>query len=388
MKVQEKINKMENCRGKNHDLLEFRSWLTRALPQHIQLKKIQVAGTNGKGSTSIWLRDLLMKKGYKVGVFTSPHLVHHTERIRVNEKCISLMDWERIYDQYEELFESNKMTMFEMDLWMAMAYFLEKKVDYCIIEAGMGGRLDATTALDYKACLITNVGLDHTEYLGDTVEQIAYEKSGIFKPGIPALTTEMKPECQKVMELVADYMKTPLCFIDCQQTDVLRWNGMTFYVKPPLYQAKNLALALETLNVLNIKLEEKEIQKVIDHFHWEGRFMVLQKNPLILLDGAHNVHGIKALIPSLSDFHGNIYFSVLKEKDAPHMIELLQTISKNITLVEISSARLYPLEKLGLPIINMDELIKRLHHESKDCLLCGSLYYVGEVLEKWNKKND
>lgn len=125
MNVQEKINKMENCRGKNHDLLEFRQWLTDAMPNHTALKKIQVAGTNGKGSTSIWLRDLLMRKGYKVGVFTSPHLIHHTERIRVNDTCITLADWERIYDQYEELFLLHKMTMFEMDLWMSMAYFIE-----------------------------------------------------------------------------------------------------------------------------------------------------------------------------------------------------------------------------------------------------------------------
>ena len=178
-------------------------------------------------------------------------------------------------------------------------------------------------------------------------------------------------------------MKTPLCFIDCQETDVLRWNGMTFHLNPPLYQAKNLSLALETLNVLGIWLEENEIQQVIDHFKWAGRYMVLRKDPLVLLDGAHNVHGITALTQSLKDFTGKIYFSVLKEKDAPHMIELLQSISKDITLVEISSARLYPLEKLGYPIITVDELISRLLDTKEDSLLCGSLYYVGEVLEKW-----
>lgn len=383
MNVEDKINKMENCRGKNHDLLEFREWITSALPAHINMKKIQVAGTNGKGSTSIWLRDLLMKKGYRVGVFTSPHLIHHTERIRVNNTCISLMDWERIYDQYENIFSFYQMTMFEMDLWMAMAYFIEQNVDYCIIEVGMGGRLDATTALDYNACLITNVGLDHTEYLGDTFEQIAYEKSGIFKPGVPALTTESRPSCQKVMELIADYMHTPLCFIDCQETDVLRWNGMTFHMKPPLYQAKNLSLALETLNVLGIWLEENEIQEVINQFHWDGRFMVLRKDPLVLLDGAHNTHGITALIHSLDDFKGKIYFSVLKEKDAPHMLDLLRQVSKDITLVEISSQRLYPLETLGYPIITVDELIREIRQTKTKSLLCGSLYYVGEVLEKW-----
>ena len=381
MNVQEKINKMENCRGKNHDLREFRGWLTESLPAHMSLKKIQVAGTNGKGSTSIWLRDLLMKKGYRVGVFTSPHLVSHTERIRINCECISLEHWEKIYDTYASVFELHSMTMFEMDLWMAIAYFIEQKVDYCIIEAGMGGRLDATTSLDYLATLITNVGLDHTEYLGDTLERIAYEKSGVFKPETPALTTENNKDCQKVMELVADYMKAPLCFVDVQESEKIYYDGMELKMKPPYYQAKNLGLALKTLNVLGVHFTCEQVQSVIDHFSWTGRFMELRKDPLILLDGAHNPHGIEALVHSLSDFEGKIYFSVLKEKDATQMIELLKTISTDITLVEISSYRLYPLKELGYPIITIPELMKELKETSSSSLLCGSLYFVGEVLE-------
>ncbi len=373
MNVEEKISKMENCRGKNHDLKQFRRWIDESLPEHKNLKKIQVAGTNGKGSTSIWIRDLLMKQGYKVGVFTSPHLISHTERIRINEQCISLKEWEKIYDQYCDLFDTYSMTMFEMDLWMSVAYFIDQKVDYCIIEAGMGGRLDATTSLDYLVTLITNIGLDHTEYLGDTLEKIAYEKAGIFKTGVPALTTESNLGCRNVLKQVANEVGCPLSCIDVQE-------GM-FQMKPPYYQLSNLTLALETLKILDIQYTHEQIQSVIDHFVWDGRFMVLRKDPLILLDGAHNPHGINALVESLKDFKGKIYFSVLKEKDATHMIELLKKVSTDITLVEISSYRLYPLKELGYPIITIPQLMEELKTTTSSSLLCGSIYFVGEVLQ-------
>ncbi len=371
MIVEEKIKKMENCRGKNHDLKEFRKWIDSALPEHKNLNKIQVAGTNGKGSTSIWLRDLLMKKGYRVGVFTSPHLVSHTERIRVNNECISLENWEKMYDSYSELFDHYSMTMFEMDLWMSIAYFIEQKVDYCIIEAGMGGRLDATTSLDYLATLVTNIGLDHTEYLGDTLEKIAYEKAGIFKKDIPSLTTESDEGCRQVLKKVADEVGSPITFIDVQKIKT----------NLPHYQISNLTLAIETLKTLGIQYTQNEIQDVMDHFFWDGRFMTIRKEPLILLDGAHNPHGIKALVQSLTDFKGKIYFSVLKEKDAQQMIELLKTVSSDITLVEISSYRLYPLKQLGYPIITIPQLLEELKNTKCDSLLCGSIYFVGEVLE-------
>lgn len=383
MNVVEKINKMENCRGRNHDLHLFREWLDMYLPDHVKLKKIQIAGTNGKGSTSIWLRDLLCCKNLHVGVFTSPHLVSHTERIRIDDTLISLEDWERIYDQYVELFESKQMTMFEMDLWMAIAYFIEKKVDYCIMEAGMGGRLDATTALDYDACLITNVGMDHTEYLGDSFEKIAYEKAGIFKSGVLALTSEEKVECQKVIQDVADGLGVDLKILDCKETEILHLHDMDIHMCKPYYQAKNLKLALETLYALGYSFLESEIQSIVDHFQWSGRFMTLRKDPMILIDGAHNLHGIQALVHSLQDFKGNIYFSVLKEKDALDMIECLKSVSENITLVHFESDRLYPLETLGYRVIMMDELMDILKNTSVDSVLCGSLYFVGDVLERW-----
>ena len=390
MQLEEKINYIETKIGENHDLLEFRSWLNTYLPAHQQLKKIQVGGTNGKGSTVAWLNQLLTKAGKKVGSFTSPHLLHHFERIRIGSQYISARDWERIYDQYASFFEEKNFTMFEIDLWMALAYFIEQEVDIALIEVGLGGRLDATTALDYQLLLITNVGMEHTELLGDSIEQITFEKAGIFKPGVIALTTETKENSQKVMEQVAGVIQTMLGFVSMPYKEKdgkieFVWHDYSYTMKPPKYQLSNLALALEGLNQLGYYLKAEWIQEVIDSFEWEGRFMKIQEDPLILIDGAHNLDGITALVESLSSWSGSIYFSVLKDKDAIKMLELLSSYHCPITLVKMEKERAYPLEELGYPIIDEDELFERLHASEEDCLLCGSLYFVGDILNQFYK---
>ncbi len=390
MQLEEKINYIETKIGENHDLLEFRSWLNTYLPAHQQLKKIQVGGTNGKGSTVAWMNQLLTKAGKKVGSFTSPHLLHHFERIRIGSQYISARDWERIYDQYASFFEEKNFTMFEIDLWMALAYFLEQEVDIALIEVGLGGRLDATTALDYQLLLITNVGMEHTELLGDSIEQITFEKAGIFKPGVIALTSETKENSQKVMEQVAGVIQTMLGFVSMPYKEKdgkieFVWHDYSYTMKPPKYQLSNLALALEGLNQLGYYLKAEWIQEVIDSFEWEGRFMKLQEDPLILIDGAHNLDGITALVESLSSWSGSIYFSVLKDKDAIKMLELLSSYHCPITLVKMDKERAYPLEELGYPIIDEDELFERLHASEEDCLLCGSLYFVGDILNQFYK---
>lgn len=390
MQLEEKINYIETKIGENHDLLEFRSWLNTYLPAHQQLKKIQVGGTNGKGSTVAWMNQLLTKAGKKVGSFTSPHLLHHFERIRIGSQYISARDWERIYDQYASFFEEKNFTMFEIDLWMALAYFLEQEVDIALIEVGLGGRLDATTALDYQLLLITNVGMEHTELLGDSIEQITFEKAGIFKPGVIALTSETKENSQKVMEQVAGVIQTMLGFVSMPYKEKdgkieFVWHDYSYTMKPPKYQLSNLALALEGLNQLGYYLKAEWIQEVIDSFEWEGRFMKLQEDPLILIDGAHNLDGITALVESLSSWSGSIYFSVLKDKDAIKMLELLSSYHCPITLVKMEKERAYPLEELGYPIIDEDELFERLHASEEDCLLCGSLYFVGDILNQFYK---
>lgn len=386
------IQYIETKKGLNHDLNQYRQWLNEQLPDHTQLPKIQVGGTNGKGSTVAWMNQLLSYQGVKTGVFTSPHLVTHRERIRIGKTMISEDDWMRIYQQYEAFFEEENLTMFEIDLWMAMAYFLEQKVDIALIEVGLGGRLDATTALDYNLVMITNVGLEHCAILGDTIEQISYEKAGIFKPGYVALTTETKPNAKKVMEQVAGYMGTLLGFVEIpfKETDdhqvIFEWQDHTYVLHPPKYQIYNLSLALEGLNYLGYTLKPDYVQSVIDHFHWAGRFTIARKDPLIILDGAHNKEGIEALVASLGHFDGHIYFSVLKDKKAKEMLNVLETLHCPITLVSMDTARLYDLQTLNYPIINEKQLMVELQNTKDRALVCGSLYFIGDFYKAFTNK--
>lgn len=386
------IQYIETKKGLNHDLNQYRQWLNEQLPDHTQLPKIQVGGTNGKGSTVAWMNQLLSYQGVKTGVFTSPHLVTHRERIRIGKTMISENDWMRIYQQYEAFFEKENLTMFEIDLWMAMAYFLEQKVDIALIEVGLGGRLDATTALDYNLVMITNVGLEHCAILGDTIEQISYEKAGIFKPGYVALTTETKPNAKKVMEQVAGYMGTLLGFVEIpfKETDdhqvIFEWQDHTYVLHPPKYQIYNLSLALEGLNYLGYTLKPDYVQSVIDHFHWAGRFTIARKDPLIILDGAHNKEGIEALVASLGHFDGHIYFSVLKDKKAKEMLNVLETLHCPITLVSMDTARLYDLQTLNYPIINEKQLMVELQNTKDRALVCGSLYFIGDFYKAFTNK--
>lgn len=380
---------MESKRGKNHDLLEFRAWLNDAMPKHTHLHKVQVGGTNGKGSTIAWLNAFLQASGCRTGVFTSPHLIRHNERIKVNDTPISDADWERIYDQYADFFERHQFTMFEMDVWMALAYFLEQKVDIALMEVGMGGRLDATTALDYDMTLITNVSMEHEEFLGDSIEQITYEKSGIFKPGVVALTTETKPASQKVMELVAGYMKTPLGFVEMPYTVQDGTISFVFederYEFPlPLYQLSNCALALEAMVQLGYPLTPPMIREAIDHFQWPGRFTIIRQEPLLLVDGAHNIDGIRALTESMHHFKGQIFFAAMKDKHIHHMLEILETLGDPITLVHMPYERASQMDIPGYPVIEEDAMMAQLKQTDQPACVCGSLYLAGDVLRTFS----
>ena len=390
MNVQDKIKEMETKRNTNHNLMDYRQWMSEAMPNHIRLQKIQVAGTNGKGSTARWLQDLLVANDWKVGLFTSPHLESHTERIRINDQPISLQDWERIYDQYAEFFKEKEFTMFEMDTWMAIAYFLEQKVDIAIMEVGLGGRLDATTALDYVCTLITNVEMDHQEILGDSIEQITFEKSGVFKPGVVALTTEKKPQCQEVMEHVAGYFQTPLGFVEMpsqqeEQGITFTWNDQKLVLRQPAFQLENLALALECTAVIGIGLKPETIQPVIDAYQHQGRYTIVRKNPLLIVDGAHNLAGIKALCQSLDGFKGTIYFSAMKEKEVEKMIECLKGTNNPIVWVDLDLERSYDANNLNLERMNVETCIEQLENADQPALVCGSLFLAGKVLSNLTK---
>lgn len=437
--LQAKMDHMESRRGRNHGLEQFRTWIETVLQLPV-LKHadsagqssaqyspvmVQIAGTNGKGSVVRWLSMLLESQGLHVGSFTSPHLLAHFERIAIDGRPIPAYEWEKLYDQYAAFFEKEQLTMFEMDLFMALAYFWKVQPQVILMETGMGGTYDAVTALDYDLSLITSIGMDHMAYLGDTLEEIAEAKAGIIKSGVPVITAETSTVPLQIIQKTATEKCAPLKGIrigstasraeDRQDTftavccsmdpsfptepdtsiktvsmagpesgrtlQILAWNP-----ELPDYQKENFALAMQALTTLGYTADRTVQKKIQKRFMWPGRFMVLRKQPLTVLDGAHNVPGIRALCASIEkDQFDQAYFSVLADKQADEMLELLAEKVKAIILVDFETQRKADLhrlhEKYGYPIVTLAGMAEQLTHTSRSTLICGSLYFAAEVLK-------
>ena len=393
---QQKILQMESCRSNNHPQLTLHNWYDKDFQSHRFFRSIHIAGTNGKGSVIQWLEALLQTKGLSTGSFISPHLISHNERIRLNGKPISLDEWEGIYDSFAPLFQQRQMTMFEMDLWMAARAFQNRRPDWVLMETGLGGGKDATNILSYPFGIITRIGMDHMAYLGPTKEDIARAKAGIIHQDMFIITAETDPACLKIF---ADTCLKEHAWL-VQIPDPKTYDFSSFWpASLPAYQKENFLCALTTLQMAGMSFSPSDLKKAASHFSWPGRFQLLQKDPMILLDGAHNPDGINALVSALLekglDGTGEnqdsalqtIYFSVLADKQAGEMIERLQDLHAHIVLVHFDTYRLADLESLAAkyncPVISFDALMKELMQAKEPALICGSLYFAGAVLEKW-----
>lgn len=366
MTLSEKIAALESRTGINRPVKQLRSLMQQHIPETLKIPAIQVAGTNGKGSTVTWMS--LLADRPVIGTFTSPHMFSHFERMTINNQPIPADQWEAIYDRWLPLFEEQDFTMFEADLWMAMAWFAENRVDLALMEVGMGGGRDATTALDYLATGITNIGRDHMQYLGSTLEEVAKAKAGIFKPGIPALTAEQDPALFEILSREAAQAGTLLTKVP----------ALSLPKDFPKYQEANLGLAAGLLTAANIPM--KPLEQAEKNFFWPGRMQVVSQDPLQVVDGAHNPEGIEALCRSLPGVD-RIFFSVLADKQAPEMIRRLLETGKAVTLVRFDTRRLADLEELseqfGLDLVSLEEALS----SDKPALYCGSLKFAAAVLK-------
>ena len=235
----------------------FRALLDSLNHPERQLKCLHVAGTNGKGSTTDYLRSILQQHGYKVGSFTSPHLIVHNDRIRINNQFISDEDLLAYGNRFREYYDQYDLSMFQIDMLISIYYFLENKVDYVVYEVGMGGRLDTTNVIIPMVSVITNIGFDHMAYLGDTLPKIAYEKAGIIKEGVPVFTGETKKSCLEVFDRVAREKHTSVTKIRAPKGHLVnnrvhfRYHGYDITLPTmALYQAKNASLALRVAEYL------------------------------------------------------------------------------------------------------------------------------------------
>ena len=288
-------------------------------------KTIHVAGTNGKGSTSSMIASVFMEAGYKVGLYTSPHLKDFRERITINGKKISKNYVHQFVLKHKSFFETTELSFFEMTVGLAFQYFSDKKVDIAIIEVGMGGRLDATNIITPLLSVITNIGKDHTAFLGDTLEKIAFEKAGIIKQNIPVVIGEYTIQTKPVFLEVASKNKSEIYFAqDINHPD---------YPCGLLgdYQIKNKKTVIEVFRNLksNFNISEENIKNgianVILNTHLQGRWQILQENPKVICDTAHNAHGLEMVIQQLKKETYNqlhIVLGVVNDKDLDAILPL------------------------------------------------------------------
>ena len=298
-------------------------------PQN-KFKSIHIAGTNGKGSTAHMLSSIIQEAGYKVGLYTSPHLKEFRERITVDNIQIEKSYVTKFISEHKFFFTSNKLSFFEMTVGLAFYYFAYKKVDIAIIEVGMGGRLDATNILNPEVSIITNIGLDHTKFLGDNLSDIAFEKAGIIKQETPVVIGEAIKETKLVFQKKAIEMSAPIIFSDRKKTD--NYNSDL----KGIVQKKNIRTVVSALKFLkNYKITKKNIKdgllNVIKNTSFRGRWQVIKKNPLIIFDVAHNVEAMTYVANQLLKFSSkelHLVLGFVEDKSVSEIINLFPLDSK------------------------------------------------------------
>lgn len=374
---------------------------TRALAERAgnpqqQLRFIHVAGTNGKGSNCAMLESIYRTAGLRVGLFTSPHLVSFRERLQVNRQLISQADLVRLVVELRALLPNDPatpITLFEFVTVLALRYFAEQKCDLVIWETGLGGRLDATNIVTPMASVITNIGFDHQQWLGDTLAKIAAEKAGIIKPGIPVITAAEQPEVLQVIEAVAREQGAPLSRV---------FGGPSPLPQSALlgtHQKINAALARATVQVLRPQLpvSDAAMQRGLEAVRWPGRLQWLKSSngQSVLLDGAHNVAGAEtlraALLQSDSRTKPTLILGILGDKDWRAMCQLLAPLAARILLVPVSSERTMQPQELAAAcreansqavVQSCPTLAEALRAAEPDSfvVIAGSLYLIGAAL--------
>ena len=397
---------------------------------HLKLKVIHIGGTNGKGSTIAFLKNMLVKLGLRVGVFSSPYLIHYTDQISINGESIPEVKLEALMADYESLLVGEKSavlkgaTEFEIITALAYDYFAAEKVDVAIMEVGMGGLLDSTNVCQPILTGITTIGLDHVALLGDTVEAIAEQKAGIIKQGIPLVTGRIAPEALAVIDRIAEGKDAPRIAYgtDYQvghQESVV--TGEVFdYTSPVrqgrfqsgllgLHQIENAGMAIALLDTFcqedgRALPANTLVAQALEETRWPGRLEVLSGEPMMILDGAHNPHAIKALVATLqerfADYHKEILFTCIKTKALDDMLDLLETVpNSQLTLTHFDDSRATD-EKVMQEVAasrklnyqNWQEFLEQKLKEDEEKqtvrIVTGSLYFLSQVRAYLMERNN
>ncbi len=381
-------------------------------PQN-SLRFVHVAGTNGKGSTSAFIAQIMQEAGYRVGLFTSPYLITFEERIQINGEVISLDDLTQITLEVRNVAEdmAEHPTEFELMTAVAFLYFAVKKCDIVVAEVGLGGRLDSTNIISrVEVSVITPIALDHCAVLGNTIAQIAQEKAGIIKPNIPVVSAPQTKEAKTVLEKATCNNNTSIVFVDGE----IKGDNSSFSYKTfekitisllGRYQRGNAALALEVAMCLQKRgwnISTKALYRGLAHTKWPGRFEVINKRPLIVVDGSHNEQGVKALTETLLYRYPNrpIVFvvGILEDKEHEKMLEHLLAQASGFVAIPVSNQRALPVDILvqeAQQIAAQQNRCLKVHKattvekgikkavaltcEDGVICACGSLYSIAEI---------
>ncbi len=362
---------------------------------HEKFRSIHVAGTNGKGSSSHMLASILQEAGYKVGLYTSPHLKDFRERIKINGEMVSESFVIDFITAHKPFLESEQLSFFEMTVGMAFHYFSEEKVDIAVIEVGLGGRLDSTNIITPEVSLITNIGLDHKHILGDTLEKIAMEKAGIIKPNVPVVISERQPETETVFELIASQRRAEIIFADTL--------GIEEYESDlqGSYQKKNIRGVVACLKLLNTDFKILDdairdgLRNVVSNTGILGRWQVLGHNPKVVCDTAHNKEALTLVLQQIGESSFEKLHMVLgfvDDKDVSELMCLFPTTAKyyfvkpNVNRgMEVKTVQQIAIQKniTGVAYDSVQQGYKAaLKEASKDdfVFIGGSTFVVAEIL--------
>lgn len=397
-KCQEILSMLESRRSKGQGVAHFQTYLDAVGNPQTELICVHIAGTNGKGSTLNFLRSILQEAGYRVGTFSSPYLETHFDRIRINDQPISETDFLSYYESDHEIWFAYDLGSFEIDTAIAFAYFRDQHCDICIIEAGIGGRFDCTNVVTPLISVITNIGMDHMGQLGNTLEEIAWQKAGIIKAGVPLITMEQHPSCLAIIDTACQTQHSELLALSLpqhvqQHKDItqFQYKGIAYTCIGAKYQANNAICAIETAIYLrdhnHYTIKEMHMQSGIYHTLWKGRFETLiPQDPWVVVDGAHNEEGIMALVESAKDIPGvRFLFAALKDKDTHQMMEHLCSISQDITVTQFPFYRAKSAKELAetFPVKIVEDFQQAINTLLKDkehpLIITGSLYFISQV---------
>lgn len=426
MNYEEAMNFIQNTNkfGSVLGLDNIRELLERLGNPQDQLRVVHIAGTNGKGSTLAFLAGIFRESGYRAGRYVSPASFSYEERFRINEENISKKDlcfyMEKIKNVAEEMVKDglSHPTMFEIETALSFLYFLDKKVDVVLLETGMGGRLDATNVVKKPiATVIATIGMDHMQFLGDTLEKIASEKAGIIKEGCPVISYDNTKEVNEVIKNKAKQMHAKVTFVNSAGIRVLQesLNGESFSyrssdgrwyekIEIPLlgrHQINNAALALETLNVIKnyYCISDFQTEDGMRKTIWRGRIEILEREPMVICDGAHNPDGAKSLLSFLQNNFTNqrlIYImGVLSDKDYEQMVQILAPAADKIYTVAPDNPRALSSRELCNCISKYHQNVEerqrlaeclsevRQKAEKDDVIIiCGTLSFQNELINQ------